>query len=525
MRHPALLLTASVLFSLTSLSIQAKKPTLATPQALSSQVQSTLPKVRSSCVALSLGGSGSGVIISPDGLVLTAAHMMRKIKEDQIAKITLDDGSKAEAKLLGFNRESDYALLKITTPRKKTWPHCELADTAPTTGNFCFTFAHPSGLLKGRPAQVRLGRITSHSLLNGKPNCLFADCNIQPGDSGGPLFSMTGQLIGLDSSAANLIGLNIFPAIDLYHQDKDRLLQGERWGDDSKAPDGPAFVNVKLDKEAFKAIQKEFMRRAQIQYPPTVDFLQALVNDKGEVTLDQQAMVGHMTSEAIAISRKQPLSFGLDDPDLIKLLPKVPTDAASKLPLYQQDKKLGYALAIDPPYLLTKASLIEKGSKIRLRHQKSWLSLEQVAISKEWDLALLKAPPTVELPAMVWPKEVKGIKPGSLLIAKDSRGRMIWNIATDAPRAVTKKRSLGPLKDKSIISKHRAPYPMAIRNALPLEASDGGTPVFNQDGNLIGMYIARFSRTMGLIIPTEALKKESQHLINQDQNNRAAPPN
>ena len=88
------------------------------PQELTSQLKTSLAKVRASCVAVFVGGYGSGVIISADGLVLTAAHMMRKIKDDQNFKITLEDGRAVKAKLLGFDRETDFALLQITEASK-----------------------------------------------------------------------------------------------------------------------------------------------------------------------------------------------------------------------------------------------------------------------------------------------------------------------------------------------------------------------------------------------------------------------
>lgn len=484
------------------------------PRELSEQLKASLAKVRPSCVAVFSAGYGSGVIISPDGLVLTAAHMMRTIKDDTDFKISLEDGREAKAKLLGFNRETDFALLQITEPSEKPWPHCELAKTTSTTGEFCFTMAHPSGQLKGRPAQVRIGRITSHSTQRDKPFYLVADCNIQPGDSGGPLFSMDGKLIGLDSSAATILALNIFPAIDQYYLDRKRLLNGERWGDDTLAPDGPNFTKTSLNKKNLVDVQKEFLRRAQIQYPPTVDFLQTLKNDADEVKLSQEDMVNHMQKDAIAIARNQPISLGLDDPQLAKLLAPLPANAVRAIPLYDEQTRIGNGIAVDDHHIITKASILPKKKTITIRGKKSTLTLERVTTNEEWDLALLQVDKATALPAIKWPSsKVAAVKAGDLLVAQDARQRMLWNVATDEERAVTKKRSLGPLKDKTIISKHRAPYPTAIRHALTLKAKDAGTPVFNQNGEFIGMHIARFSRTMGLIIPAAQLKEQSEKML------------
>jgi len=495
-----------------------------TPRELTSKLKTSLAQVRPGCVSVFAEGYGSGVIISPDGLVLTAAHMMRSIKDDTNFKIHLEDGREAKAKLLGFNRETDLALLKITDPSKTPWPYCELAKTTSTTGEFCFTMAHPSGRLKGRPAQVRLGRITTHSIKRNKPFFLFADCNIQPGDSGGPLFSMDGKLIGIDSSAASILGFNIFPAIDQYYLDRSRLLKKERWGNIELAPDKPNFTKATLNKEILAEIQKELMHRLEIQYPPTVDFIMSLKNTNGEVELDQQAMVDHMPRDVIAIARKQPLSLGLDDPEITRQLLPLPNNAVRPVPLYHEDKRFGNGIAIDPHHILTKASLLTGNKPITIQSNKKSYSLKRVAKDETWDLALLEVDESIKLPAIHWPEsKVKSVQAGDLLKAIDFRQRMIWNVATDQARAVTKKRSIGPLKDKSIISKHRAPYPLAIRHALTLTATDAGTPVFNQDGEFIGMHIARFSRTMGLIIPAKQLREQSAKMLTSLEENKESP--
>ena len=484
-----------------------------TPQSLSAQLKKSLAKVRPACVGINIGGSASGVIISPDGHVLTVAHIARKYKPGKPLEVILHNGRVLQAKLLGFNRETDYALLKITTPAEEPWPCCEIAEMAPTTGAFCFTAAHPSGYLKGRPAQVRLGRITTHTLRRDKPFLLIADCNIQPGDSGGPLFSLAGKLIGLDSSAANLLEFNIFPAIDQWHLDKSRLYKGDRWGAIEKAPDGGMFANVSVSPESWPAVQAEFMRRLQIEYPPTVDLILELVDDTGKVEIDQSKIINHMARDAIAISRNQPISLGLDDPKLVITLPQLPAESIRPLALHADNELAGYAIAIDAHHLITKASRIDGGKAISLYLNGENLPLKRVATDEHWDLAIFKLDDPQPLAAIPWPESTSPVEAGDLLIAHDHRSRMLWNIAMDEARVVAKKRSTGPLPDKSIISRHRAPYPLAIRHALPLYAKDAGKPVFNENGQFIGMHIARFSRTIGLIIPLEQLKRQADQMM------------
>lgn len=509
---------SACLSALTCAPCPAKNKTPPSPISLSKQLKQQLEPAYKATVSVNINGSGSGVIISEDGLVLTAAHMMRKLKGKDPVKpisIILSDGRKAEAKLLGFNRESDFALLQITSPSDTRWPHCPLANKAPLTGEFCFTLGHPSGYLKGRPTQVRLGRITSHSTRNQDSYYLFADCNIQPGDSGGPLFSMQGELIGINSSAAKQLGINIYPAIDQFHADRKRLLAGERWGDVSLAPDGAESRSTKMTPEALNAIQQELMRRYQLKYPPTVDWMHSLVTAQGEVKITPQTMIKHMTREAIALSKNQPISFGLDAPEIVAQLPQLTQQAPAAIAMKVDGKRVAYGIALDSSHLLTKASVFDPGQVVTARVATTTAELECVARNPEWDLAIwaVKGDGSVKLPALVWPKAPPEVQPGDLLISRDAKGRPLWNVATDQSREVRKKRSIGPIEDPSIISKHRAPYPTAVRHALPLTAKDVGAPVFNQSGQWVGIHIARFSRTMGMMIPVDILKQQATQML------------
>jgi S1-C subfamily serine protease len=439
---------------------------------------------------------------------------MRGVEKEYEFKITLEDGSELKASLLGLNRETDFALLQVIKTDKKPLPFCKLAQTANLTGDFCFTMAHPAGILKGRPAQVRIGRITTHSINRGKPYYLYSDCNIQPGDSGGPLFSMDGKLIGLDSSAASIYGLNIFAAIDQYYLDKEKLLKKECWGDKEKAPDGPEFLKINLNKESIAKVQDELLRRIKVQYGPVIDLIQTLKEKDGTIELSEQKMLNSMPLVAIALTRKQPISMGIDDPTILKKLPKLTQTGSQRIPIYSGKKRIAYGTIVSKHHILVKNSLLpKKVGSFELHSRNNVLPIKTLAHDATWDLALLETPEKATLQPVDWSPLKQPVQPGDLLLAKDQRGRQIWNIATDEARVVAKKRTIGPLKDKSTISKHRAPYPLAIRNALPLFAKDAGTPVFNKEGEFVGIYIARFSRTMGLIIPSAALKKCYQSML------------
>jgi S1-C subfamily serine protease len=156
------------------------------------QFRSALTKVRNHAVAANIGGEASGAILTADGLVMTAAHVVKSAKQDEKATIELEDGRKFRARQLGYDLEIDFALLQIEDAPAEGLPHCELADMVPSVGSFCFVLGHPSGKAKDRPAQPRLGRILNISQRDGKPWIGMMDCEIQPGDSGCPVFDLNG---------------------------------------------------------------------------------------------------------------------------------------------------------------------------------------------------------------------------------------------------------------------------------------------------------------------------------------------
>ncbi|MBL8817713.1 MAG: trypsin-like peptidase domain-containing protein [Planctomyces sp.] len=221
----------AVLFLTQAIGLADVPPVLAERQA---QLDESLRKVRGAVVGVSDGfGVGSGVVVSADGIVLTAAHVVdsgrrRRFRSEGIT-ITFPDGSEYSAKVLGKNRDSDAAMLKITESWRNSgpFPHAELGKTTDTVaGQWCFALGHPNGFQKDRPAPVRIGRILSVG-----HRTVVSDCSIVLGDSGGPLFDMNGRVIGIHSMITSLIIENRHVAIDCFHRDWSRFEAAEVWGE------------------------------------------------------------------------------------------------------------------------------------------------------------------------------------------------------------------------------------------------------------------------------------------------------
>jgi serine protease Do len=168
-------------------------------------------------------GTGSGVIVSADGLVLTAAHVLDAVGDEFL--VILSDGTRAKAKAKGKNFSRDAALAQITTPGK--YPYVDRADpSALGEGEWCLAFGHPGGYEVNRAAPIRLGRI----LDKDADGFLVTDCTLSGGDSGGPLFNLEGKLIGIHSSIGWRLAENRHVPMASFMDSWDRLMKGESWG-------------------------------------------------------------------------------------------------------------------------------------------------------------------------------------------------------------------------------------------------------------------------------------------------------
>jgi len=201
-------------------------------KALQDQVHRVLAKAMPTTVGILIeqkggGGkmgmsSGSGVIISEDGYVLTAGHVSGKPGES--CWVILPDGKRVKGKTLGRNKGIDSGLIQIQEKRK--WAFSPMGDsTKLKVGQWCVTLGHPGGFKTGRSAPVRLGRVLMVSR-----DLIQTDCTLVGGDSGGPLFDLDGKVIGIHSRISRPITANIHVPVNTYRDTWARLIDSEDWG-------------------------------------------------------------------------------------------------------------------------------------------------------------------------------------------------------------------------------------------------------------------------------------------------------
>jgi len=185
-------------------------------KALEARVRQTIAKMMPSVVAIRVaGGQGSGVIVTRDGYVATAGHLLNQPGEK--ATFVMADGQTHSGIALGLDRNLDSGLMKLDGDGP--WPFAEMGSTQGLKpGEWCVGIGHPFGFQEGRPPVVRVGRV-----LSNQPQSLRTDCAIVAGDSGGPLVDLTGRVLGIHSRIGAMISMNYHVPIDIYRSQWERL--------------------------------------------------------------------------------------------------------------------------------------------------------------------------------------------------------------------------------------------------------------------------------------------------------------
>lgn len=169
------------------------------PADVSAVVEKVMPSVVQVTVRAGSGeGLGSGIVLSADGRILTNYHVVAGARE---VVITFSDGSQAQARVVGSDRQADLALLQASGVSDLT--PAVLGDSdAVSVGDSVIAIGSPAGLQGTVTAGIvsAVDRDVTISSGGASYQALQTDASINQGNSGGPLFDSAGRVIGINSA-------------------------------------------------------------------------------------------------------------------------------------------------------------------------------------------------------------------------------------------------------------------------------------------------------------------------------------
>ena len=203
-------------------------------------------------------GTGSGVIVSPDGHILTNNHVAGQATE---IRVRLYDGREFIARRIGTDAETDLALIKIAA---QNLPYATLGDSSKLEqGEWVIALGSPFGLEQTMTAGIISA--TGRAFGGAYDNYLQTDASINPGNSGGPLINMNGEVIGINtmiySRSGGSEGIGFSVPSNIAKKVKDALLKNGRVSrgylgvtlQDAQNAEGASVVEVTNDGPAARA--------------------------------------------------------------------------------------------------------------------------------------------------------------------------------------------------------------------------------------------------------------------------------
>jgi serine protease Do len=153
---------------------------------------------------------GSGFFISDDGYIVTNNHV---IEDADNISVTMEDGEKYEAKLVGTDPRTDVALIKVVNAKGKKFPFVKFSQKDPRVGDWVLAVGNPFGL----GGTVTAGIISAHNrdIGSGPYDYLQIDAAVNRGNSGGPSFDLEGNVVGVNTAIFSPSGGNVGIAFDV----------------------------------------------------------------------------------------------------------------------------------------------------------------------------------------------------------------------------------------------------------------------------------------------------------------------
>lgn len=489
-------------------------------RAFETQVKAVVHKVLPAVVGIQINGSaGSGVIVSEDGIVMTAGHVVTK--PGQPVTFYLADGRSAKGITLGLSASADAGLMKITDAGK--WPFAVMGDCATLKpGTWCLAVGHPLGYRPGRPPVVRVGRI-----LQKNNNVIQTDCPLVGGDSGGPLLDLEGKVIGINSRIAGPTDINLHVPVSVFREMWEQMLRGESLEPVLPGRNGPDVLTPFRE-----VVQTANQCVVRIKCDGKDAALGTIVGPDGWIATKASELQGKVTCrlrdgrelEARIVGIHNGLDLAMLKIDalnlpIIRWNPLQPTVGQWLATAGMSDDPLAIGIvsvprrAIPPVGGVIGIQIVEKDGAA---------CIEQVVPKSPAEAAGLKAKDiithlngktaknTVELRSMM-----RRHRPGETITLTIKRGEQTLDVpvtmttlSTPALERQNQMNSMGVG-----VSGRSDDFPAVVQHDTVVRPTDCGGPVVDLSGKIIGINIAHAGRTETYCLPTDVVVMSMYELM------------
>jgi 2-alkenal reductase len=157
------------------------------------------------------GGSGSGFVYSDEGYIVTNSHV---VTAGDTYEVVFSNGDRQSAELVGYDLDSDLAVLKVASLPDGVGPVTLGDSDAVEVGQFAVAIGSPFGeqgtmslgIISGLERSLSSQRTTTTGSTYSLPQVIQTDTAINPGNSGGPLLNLDGEVIGINAAIASTSG-------------------------------------------------------------------------------------------------------------------------------------------------------------------------------------------------------------------------------------------------------------------------------------------------------------------------------
>jgi len=480
---------------------------------LEKKLQEVIGRVRECTVGVRVGVSqGSGVIVSPDGYVLTAGHVVGK--PNQPVTFFLADGRTVRGKTLGMYVSADAGLMKIT--EKGPWPHVEMGYSSEVKpGMWCLALGHPLGYQEQRPPVVRVGRI-----LRVRATLLQTDCPLVGGDSGGPLFDLEGRVIGIHSRIGSPTDMNLHVPVDVFRENWERLTKGEAWEDHAEGRESDPV------KQAFEPlIARAAACTARVLCNGREKVLGTIVGPDGWIVTKASELEGTLVCR-LPGGREFPARIvGVHKQYDLAML-KIDASGLPRIPWTRCEPQVGQWLAsagmdgeplavgvlsvprrrIPPVSGVLGVSLDpERDDAALIKSVLPGSPAEKAGLKPNDIITHVNGKPTKTREELV--TEIKKHRPGDIVRLTVRRGSRTLAIPARLGDAVTpgqRRREMQNAMGVGVSRRHDD-FPAVLQHDGVVRPSECGGPVVDLSGKVVGINIARGGRTETYAVPTSVL--------------------